>query len=186
MVFEQKQFTEIKGYSDYYICKDTTEVLSLKKRMNTLADTPKILKQVNNSKDPRNNYYIVTLVSETGKRKNRPIHRLMCETFIPNPMSKAHVNHKDGNKLNNSIDNLEWATEAENSQHAVDTRLTTHEHCSSTVHQYNTELEFIATYCSDREASRQTGVAYQNISKVTRGLRKSAGGYFWSRTKENS
>ena len=70
MVFEQKEFTQIEGYEDYYICKETTEVLSTKKRKNTTDNTIKILKQVNNSKDPSNNYYIVTLVDSEGNRKN--------------------------------------------------------------------------------------------------------------------
>ena len=70
MVFEQKEFTQIEGYEDYYICKETTEVLSIKKRKNTVDNTIKILKQVNNSKDPSNNYYIVTLVDSEGNRKN--------------------------------------------------------------------------------------------------------------------
>lgn len=182
MVFEQKEFTKINGYNNYYICKETTEVLSTKDRKNTTKGTMKVLKQVNNSKDPSNNYYIVTLVDDNGIRKNRPIHRLMCETFISNPECKAHVNHKDGNKLNNSLCNLEWATEKENSQHAVDTGLSTHDHCRKKVHQYTKKGEYITSYNSDRDATEQTGIPYQNISKVTRGLRKSAGGFFWSRT----
>ena len=182
MVFEQKEFTPIEGYKDYYICKETTEVLSTKKRKNTSDNTIKILKQVNNSKDPSNNYYIVTLVDSNGKRKNTPIHRLMCLTFLPNPEEKAHVNHKDGNKLNNQLSNLEWATEKENSQHAVDTGLTTHTHCMKPVHQYCKDtLEYIATYDSDKAAHKATGVAPQNISKVTLGKRNHAGGYIWTR-----
>lgn len=182
MVFEHKEFTKIKGYDNYYICKETTEVLSTKDRKNTTAGTYKVLKPVNNSKNSSNNYLIVTLVDELGRRKNRPIHRLMCETFLPNPENKAHVNHKDGNKLNNAFSNLEWATEQENSQHAVDTGLTTYDHCSKEVHQYTVDLVYIATFCSDREATRITTVPFQNISKVTKGLRKSAGGFYWSRT----
>lgn len=182
MVFEQKEFTQIEGYEDYYICKETTEVLSTKKRKNTVDNTIKILKQVNNSKDPSNNYYIVTLVDSEGNRKNTPIHRLMCLTFLPNPENKAHVNHKDGNKLNNQLSNLEWATEKENSQHAVDTGLTTHTHFMKPVHQYCRDtLEYIATYASDKEAYKATGVAPQNISKVTLGKRNHAGGYIWTR-----
>lgn len=182
MVFEQKEFTPITGYVDYYICKETTEVLSIKKRRNTVDGVKRILKQVNNSKDPRNNYFIVTLVDAQGIRRNRPIHRLMCETFLPNPENKTHVNHKDGNKLNNHIENLEWATEQENSQHAVDTGLTTHDHCRKAVHQYRYPcLTYVASFDSDVEAERQTGVARQNISKVTLGQRKHAGKFFWSR-----
>lgn len=51
-------------------------------------------------------------------RKNKNIHRIIAETFIPNPNNLPCVNHKDGNKLNNSVDNLEWCTHSENTSHA--------------------------------------------------------------------
>lgn len=184
MVFEQKEFTPIKGYENlYFICKDTQEVLSIKARRNTKENTYKILKQVNNSKNTSSNYYIVTLVDMYGRRKNKSVHRILCETFLPNPEKKRHVNHKDGNKLNNSLDNLEWATEKENSQHAVDTGLTTYEHCKKRVYQYLLDkITLVNIFDSDAEAEQATGVARQNISKVTLGKRNHAGGFFWSRT----
>ena len=183
MVFEQKEFTPIANFPGYYICRDTSEVLSTLPRRNSKANEIKILKQVNNSKSPRNNYFIVTLISPLRERKNRSIHRLMCETFLPNPENKAHVNHKDGNKLNNSIDNLEWATEKENSQHAVATGLTTYDHFKKVVHQYtHPELVYVQSFPSDAEAEIATGISKQNISKVTLGLRNHAGKFFWSRT----
>ena len=64
-----------------------------------------------------NGYFALNLIKE-GKSKTKYIHRLVAETFIDNPNSKDEVNHKDGNKLNNRIDNLEWVTRAENMQHA--------------------------------------------------------------------
>ena len=61
-------------------------------------------------------YQVITL-SKDGVRKTYTIHQLVAKAFIPNPENKKTINHKDGNKLNNCIDNLEWATEKENQQH---------------------------------------------------------------------
>ena len=56
-------------------------------------------------------------------RKNRNVHRVIAETFIPNPNNLPCVNHKDGNKQNNSVDNLEWCTHSENTLHSFRTGL---------------------------------------------------------------
>lgn len=63
----------------------------------------------------RDNYIFVTLHG-----KQRPIHRLVADAFIPNHEKKPEVNHKDGNKMNNNVWNLEWVTRSENQIHAVD------------------------------------------------------------------
>ena len=69
----------------------------------------------------RAGYPVVTLVRP---RSLQYVHRLIALTFIPNPENKPYVNHKDGNKANNVIDNLEWVTEKENIHHAFRTGLT--------------------------------------------------------------
>ena len=80
----------------------------------------KLLKATkSNGKQP---YYYISL-SKFGKVKKCFIHRLVAETFIENPFNKLQVNHIDGNPLNNRVDNLEWVTNAENTQHAYDIKL---------------------------------------------------------------
>jgi hypothetical protein len=70
------------------------------------------------SKAPKLKYKYVIL-SKEGKTKTMKIHRMVAMAFIPNPDNKPHVNHKDLDKTNNHVDNLEWATTHENRQHAV-------------------------------------------------------------------
>lgn len=63
-------------------------------------------------------YFYVNL-SNNGKMKTFKIHRLVAESFLPNHSNLPIVNHKDGNKQNNHVDNLEWCTHSENTKHAV-------------------------------------------------------------------
>lgn len=63
-------------------------------------------------------YPCVDLRSDDGGRRRFSIHRLLGLIWIPNPNNKAEINHKDGIKTNNGLDNLEWTTHAENIQHA--------------------------------------------------------------------
>jgi hypothetical protein len=67
-------------------------------------------------------YYMVSL-SKNRKTVPQRVHRLIAINFIPNPENKPHVNHLDGDKLNNAISNLEWCTHLENMQHAFKTGL---------------------------------------------------------------
>jgi hypothetical protein len=64
-------------------------------------------------------YYSVTLSRNKYKERHN-LHRLIALAFIPNPINKPCVNHKDGNKLNNRVDNLEWVTYSENERHSFD------------------------------------------------------------------
>lgn len=186
MIYQNKNFTPIKGYSDYYICKETSEVLSTKPCGKYKKRAPKILKQINNSKLKTCNYFVVTLVDKTAKSRNKFIHRLMAETFLPNPKNKEQVNHIDGNKLNNNIDNLEWVTAKENSQHALKTGLITQDYCSKKVHQYKLSGAYINSFKSAAYAEAKTGIQKTNIGKCCLGLRNHAGGYMWSFIKKIS
>ena len=101
---KEYKYAEIIGYENYLIYEDG-QVFSKKSK--------RFLKPSVNTVG-----YLVTNVRKNGKRKTMPIHRLIALYFIPNPENKAYVDHKDGNKLNNSIGNLRWATEIENAQNS--------------------------------------------------------------------
>lgn len=147
-------------------------------KTNKPCDTWREVKQIY---DKSCGYMIVTLCSGTGIRKNKRVHRLLCEAFLPNPMNKPHVNHIDGDKLNNSLTNLEWNTSKENAQHAIRTGLCDERRKAQEVVIIQLDLlgGFVAEHVSFHEAGRTTGVAWQNIHKVCKGLRKTAGGFRW-------
>lgn len=62
--------------------------------------------------------YLVVSYTENGQQHHAYVHRLIAEAFIPNPLNKKEVNHKDGNKSNNAVSNLEWVSRVENCRHA--------------------------------------------------------------------
>ena len=74
----------------------------------------------------KNGYYSISLKpnGKHGKAITKRIHQLVASAFIPNPNNLPCINHKDGNKLNNSVENLEWCTYSQNSRHAINTGLT--------------------------------------------------------------
>jgi hypothetical protein len=73
-----------------------------------------------------NSGYREILINHKGIRKYFLVHRLIAINFIPNKFNKRTINHIDGNKLNNSVDNLEWNTDSENQNHAIKKNLIKH------------------------------------------------------------
>lgn len=110
------------------------------------------------------------------------VHRLVASAFIPNPEGKEYVNHKDGNKKNNCVENLEWVTHTENIIHMQEV-LKKEKHKEPVV-QATLEGEFISRFKSMREACTQTGIDYRSISKVCTGRTRQAKGYLWFYERE--
>ena len=105
------------------------------------------------------------------------MHRLVAEAFIPNPENKPQVNHKDGNKRNNHVDNLEWVTNLENMIHAQENGLVNYR--PKSINQYDKEGNFIKSHKSIYSAAQELGTTQYTISRAVNGLRKTAKGYIW-------
>lgn len=106
-------WTPLANFEGYYEINEAGKVRSLHKRNLHGIIEPHI---------DRGGYYALQL-SKRGTTSSYWLHRLIGETFIANPDKKRYINHRDGNKLNNAIWNLEWCTHAENIQHAYDNGL---------------------------------------------------------------
>ena len=105
----------IKDYEGKYEVSNLGRVKSLER---TSRLNRKIKERILAPREYTGGYLRVQL-----SRKDFYIHRLVAETFIPNPENKSQVNHIDGNKRNNRVDNLEWNTPLENNLHAIRTGL---------------------------------------------------------------
>lgn len=112
---------EIEGYEEYYLVSNFGTVKrkpSYVKRKNAYIFVKgSIIKPQIVAK------YTAVSLSRDGNQKTYYLHRIIAKAFIPNPENKRCVNHKDADKLNNSLDNLEWCTNKENTRHAMSLEL---------------------------------------------------------------
>jgi len=123
--------------------------------------------------------YLTVFISNGTKLINKMIHRLVAEAFIANPENKPQVNHKDGNKTNNHVDNLEWCTASENLKHAYDFLGRANKKTNKPVIQFDLNMNVISEYESMAKAQIKTGIHNSKISMACNGKRKIAGGFIW-------
>lgn len=110
----KEEWKQIDGFEYYYI-SNLGRVKSTRRWSGTQFYERKKIISLHKHKTKG---YIYVSISRDGKNYNLRVHRLVAKAFIPNPNNKPQVNHIDGNKENNNINNLEWVTNQENQIHA--------------------------------------------------------------------
>ena len=162
----------IEGYEGLYEVSSAGRIRNLK--------SGQIMNLNNHSKG----YLNITLTKDK-KPKTFKVHRLVAQAFISNPENKPQVNHIDGNKHNNKVENLEWCTDFENRSHAYNSGLRKMKELIK-VKMFSLEGNLIAEFPSISEASRKTGINVGNISRCCNGGCKTVNGFvFRSEVKKD-
>lgn len=176
------EWRDVVGYEGYYQISQLGKLRSLDRSFNTIRHgnifinyRKGIMKTLS-----FNGNYLHAKLNKNGKTKMFLVHRLVAEAFIENKHNKPLVNHKDGNKLNNYAQNLEWVTAKENTQHAIKSLGIVKDggkqkNCKIIkAKNANKSLEF----SSLREAER-AGFVRESIKQVLRGNWKQYKGFSW-------
>lgn len=170
-----EEWRPIEGYEGLYEVSDLGRIKSLG---NDKTRKEKILRQVK----MKNGYLIVNLY-KNGKLKTCKVHRLVANAFLENPNSYICVNHKDENKENNFVDNLEWCDHKYNINHGTciqrRAEKLTNGVLSKKVYQYKKDRTLVGVWQSTAEAGRN-GFDQSAISSCCNGNRKSHQGFIWS------
>lgn len=177
----QEIWKDVVGYEGLYKVSNLGNVMSFQPNC----------RNRNQYLTPFNNggYFRVTFTVKR-KRTNHLVHRLVADAFIPNPENKEAVNHIDGCKTNNHVDNLEWVTKSENTRHAIriglrpsstpKTRLKGSKNpLSKKVYQYEKEGPFVKEWSCAGDAAEALGFTKDYILRCCRGERMTYMGFVW-------
>lgn len=182
------EWKAISGYEGYYEVSNLGCVRSLDRYITNSIGATRLLTGMRMkpsfSKGRSGKYdgYLVVNLRKNGKSNIIPVHRLVANAFIPNPNLYPTVNHIDGDKHNNKVENLEWATYSQNNIHALETRLRNPRGVN--IMQIDKDGNVIREYVSVCEAARQTGINRSMISHCVNGREKLAGGFQWKRIEK--
>lgn len=203
---QKEEWKPVVGYEGLYEVSNLGRIKSVERVVRRGRYSHKVKECIKTQVLNTNGYPCVSLC-KNGKSRQKTIHQLIANAFINNPLNLPEIDHKNADRTDYSIDNLQWVTHRENMNNPIskqrilinsNTKEAVRKMIESRiinggdtspkrVYQFTKEGEFIAEYESSREAGRATGLDATTISTVSRGGlrgRQSCGGYLWSRSKD--
>lgn len=187
-----EEWRDIEGYEGLYQISNQGRLKSLKrviplhgKNQFSEFDAQKTIQERIMNVSINGYGYCQSSLYKNGKFKTKLIHQLVARAFIPNPENKPTVNHIDGDKTNNCVDNLEWATSKEQTQHLMKElgfKSVISDKCRKRqieLHKKKVKRSDGMIFNSIKEASFGDNKLRRHISEVCLGKRKRAGGYSW-------
>lgn len=159
------EWREVKEYANYEV-NQFGEIRHKKRK--------KILKPRSN-----NGGYQYVNFKINGKNTNFAVHRIVANAFIPNPNGYTEVNHKDYDKTNNYVNNLEWVSSSQNKQHSY-LKKENKKSRGKAVNQYTKDGVFIKTFETITDAAEELGCCVAAISNCCLGRAKTSQGFRWS------
>lgn len=178
---------DINGYEGLYQVSNLGRVKRLRKQVNYRHGKRFINEKIMKIKNNGNGYMLVSLTKQKIP-KNKYVHRLVAESFIPNLNNKKYINHLDGIKSNNTLENLEWCTQSDNNIHAYKMGLRfpsgactpgSFDHKRKAVCKYSLNGDLITEYPSVMDASIKNRVNSSRISRVCNGIGISVHGFIY-------
>lgn len=173
----------VKGFEGYYEVSNMGRVKSLDvyrtdKNGFKRFHKGKLISLVEKSEG----YIEIMLYGSTVKRKNKRVHIMVAEAFIPNPdpINFDQVNHKNEIKNDNRAENLEWCDSTYNNNYGTKKQRAAEKFIKGVIAK-NAKGEIVGVYKSQKQAARLTGANYENISMCLHGRRKTTGGLYWER-----
>lgn len=161
-----EEWKDIEDYEGLYQVSSEGRVKSLNYFR---TGEERILKCVKNKEG-----YLKVGLSKNRKRKTYYIHRLVAQTFLPNPNNLPQVNHKDEDKTNNIVENIEYCNSKYNANYGTRT-----ERIQKPILQFTKSGEFVRRWESITQVRKKLGVNKGNITSCLKGKYKTAGGYIW-------
>jgi len=164
---------DIKGYEGFYQVSNLGQVKRLKTKVKGKLNSIRTLPERINKPRMQNGYLSVAL--QNMNRINIKLHRLVALHFIPNPENKPEINHIDGNKKNNRVDNLEWCTRKENMIHASKNGLVSkikgeQSKNSKLTRKQVIDIKYNTEFLNNKQIALIYGVTHDCIWKIKAGI----------------